>query len=440
MTPGGTIHRRFLTTCLAVTMAVGLAACGSSGASPGGTASGSPDALVTALPSGSGASASSPAGSGSPGAGTGTIDEAAASPGPSPSSGPDAAKLFVAILTDPSFAAHCTISGRLTVGSTPYPLSGAFDVGGGDSHQVVTVAIPGAPQTSESIDAGGVAFEKRGALWFEKPAADATSSKDLASALRTMLDVRDTGTEHKDGRLLHHLESRSGAGIPLSAIGSADPVGDGVVSIGFYVEDDGTPVLMDIEATWTLVSGSTRQPASIAIEYRFVTVGHPVAITAPTQVWSTFSSKRFGYALAYPSDWEATQSPKKGEPDSILSADNVGVFVNRYPTDGHTLNAITAAYVKSIKRTSNKASVASNTAVTADGSRARRIEWTAVYKGTREWDIDVLIVRGKNVYFVEYSSLARITPADRSTFDAFLSTLDLPGTGAASASALGQTS
>jgi hypothetical protein len=170
-----------------------------------------------------------------------------------------------------------------------------------------------------------------------------------------------------------------------------------------------------------------------------VTVGRPVVISAPSQVWSAFSSKRYGYAIAYPSDWEATQSPKKGDGDSILSADNVGVFANRYPTKGSSLNAITAAYVKLIKRTQTKASVTSNTPVTVDGSRARRVEWNAVYKGTREWNVDVLVVRGKNVYWVEYSSLARITPADRSTFDAFLSTLDLPSSGAASTSAPGQT-
>ena len=242
-----------------------------------------------------------------------------------------------------------------------------------------------------------------------------------------MLDVRDTGTELKDGRLLHHLESRGGASIPLSAIGSADPAGDGIVAIDFYVEDDGTPALMEIEASWTQVSGSTRQPATMSIQYRFVSVGRPVAITAPPQVWSTFSSKRYGYMLAYPSDWEATQSPKKSQPDSILSADNVGVFASGYPTNGYSLNAITAAYVKTIKRTGTKASVASNTAVTVDGSKARRDRMDRRHKGTREWDIDVLIVRGKKVYIVEYSSLARITPADRSTFDAFLSTLDLPG-------------
>jgi len=370
----------------------------------------------------------------------GTTVGAAASPGPTPSSGTDAAKPFLAVLSDPSFAAHCTISGRLTVGSTPYPLSGTFDLGRGDSHQVITVAIPGEPRTNESITAAGTDYIKRGALWFVKPAEDATSSKDLASALRTMFDMRDTGTELKDGRLLHHLESRGAASIPLSAIGSADPAGDGVVSIDFYVEDDGTPVLMEIEATWTQVIGSTRQPASMAIEYRFVTVGHPVTITAPPQVWSTFSSKRFGYVLAYPSDWEPTQSPKKSQPDSILSADNVGVFINRYPTNGYSLNAITAAYLKTIKRSGTKASVASNTGISVDGSRARRIEWTAVYKGTREWDIDVLIVRGKYVYVVEYSSLARMTPVDRSTLDGFLSTLDLPGNGATSTPAPGQTS
>ena len=438
MTRATATHTSLLTGCLAVTLAVGLAACGSAtgsaGASAGSVApaaSSSSTALASNVPVSAGGSDDRNGASG------------ATSPGPTPAATPraDAAKPFLSILTSDTFAARAAISGELTLGPTAYPIAGTFEVHGADNRQALTVSIPGAMQTSESVRVGGVSYVRRGGLWFETPAAGAgAGSGDLASAFRTMLDVTDTGSELKDGRELHHLVPRSGTSIPLSAIGTKDPAGDGVVSIEFYVEDDGTPVVMVIDATWTQVDGTTRQPASMTIEYRFSDVGSSIAIGAPEQVWSTFTSKRFGYTMAYPADWDAQQSPKKGEDDSFYSAVDTGVFVNRLPTGGHSLNAITAAYAKHIRSTGSKASVTSNKAATVDGSKARRLEWTAIYKGTRSWNIEVLVVRGKNVYFVLYESMATLTPADRATFDAYLSTLDLPGASAATSSAPGQVS
>jgi hypothetical protein len=308
------------------------------------------------------------------------------SPGPTPSSSPDAAKSFSRSSRE-SFAAHCAISGRLTVGSAPYPLSGAFDVGGGDSHQVLTVATPGAPQTSESIKAAGIDYVKRGALWFVKPAEDATSSKDLASVLRTMLDVRDTGTELKDGRLLHHLESRGGASIPLSAIGSADPAGDGVVSIDFYVEDDGTPALMEIEASWTQVSGSPtarHDVDPVPLRERTTRRDHRPAAGLVDVL------KRCGLHARLPVRLRR-RSPKKSQPDSILSADKWGLRQG-YPDQ--RLLAQRDRVREDHQANRHQGPVASNTAVTVDGSKARRTNGPPSTRDSRV-DIDVLIVRGE---------------------------------------------
>jgi hypothetical protein len=61
----------------------------------------------------------------------------------------------------------------------------------------------------------------------------------------------------------------------------------------------------------------------------------------------------------------------------------------------------------------------------ADELRARRIEWTAKFGATPWWFIDLLVARGKNLYLVEYGSLAKLTGADRATFDPFIGSLDL---------------
>ena len=134
--------------------------------------------------------------------------------------------------------------------------------------------------------------------------------------------------------------------------------------------------------------------------------------------------------MAIPSDWEAEQSKGRKKPDILLSGESTGVYVYRFPTDGASLNGGTSAYVSEIKRTT-KGKVTSNKAATVDGSRARRLEWTNVYEGTRSWNIDAVVVRGKYVYFFEYSSLEKLTKAGRDLFDSFIKSVTLPAKGAA---------
>jgi len=186
-------------------------------------------------------------------------------------------------------------------------------------------------------------------------------------------------------------------------------------------------VVMHIDASWTQGTGTYGQPASLRISYDFSDVGERLVITAPEQVWTTFASKRYAYSIAHPTDWEAYQSATKGKPDLFLSAEDTGVEGNRYPTGGFSLNQLTSGYVKFLRRSPTRASVTSNTSTTVDGSAAHRLEWTAASKGRRQWTSEVLVVRGKHVYSISYTSLFKLTAADRATFDAFLSSVVLRG-------------
>jgi hypothetical protein len=121
----------------------------------------------------------------------------------------------------------------------------------------------------------------------------------------------------------------------------------------------------------------------------------------------------------------AASAPPRENPTSSGAPDWTGVLVWRFATKGLTLNEITSGYVRQIKRGS-KGSVASNNAATVDGSKARRLEWTAVFDGTREYETEVVVVRGKHVYFIMYGRSEKLTDADRALVDAFLSTVDLP--------------
>jgi hypothetical protein len=393
---------------IAIAVALALAACGSSSGSP-----------------------ASPAETAAPSVATGGPAPSRAAPSPSilgtqrPAT--DVAASFIKILGSGAFRANATIAGEMTLGSATFSLTGTSAFNGPDSHQTMTVAIPGAPQRVETLTVGGVSYIDRGGLWFQKPAESpgSGSTSDFNSAMRSMIDVTDVGIETRNGESLHHLKTRESARTLLSALGVADPAGDGTMAFDVYARDDGTPVVMAIAAAWTDVAGSARQPVTLNVDFVFSNVGGQVVIEKPAQVWATFNSKRFGYSIAYPSDWEKHPSGGKTKPDAIESAEGSGVYVYRSLGCGCSLNTVTSVYVNTIRH-SVKAKVTSNTVAKVAGVRARRLEWSAVYDGTRVWNVQVLLVRGKYVYSFDYGSLEKTSDSDRALVDDFLSSLTLP--------------
>ena len=243
--------------------------------------------------------------------------------------------------------------------------------------------------------------------------------------------MTDVGVVTKDGRSLHHLKPKNDTPIPISAIGMADPGGDGTVTFDFYARDDGTPVVMAMDAKWTAVDGTARTPVRMTLDYTFANVGGLLDIARPTQVWTTFTSKRFKYSIALPSDWEAEQGKGRKKPDVLQSAEQTGVYISRYLKGGDSLNRVTSSYIDGLKGLKTKVKVTSNKAASVDGSRARRLEWTTVYEGERAWVVEVVVVRGKYVYYFEYITLEKTTKADRDLFDSFIKSVTLPGKGAA---------
>lgn len=405
--------RTITTIVIAISLGIALAACGSPAVSPGGSsANAAPSARATASPAGSAASGTGS----SAGAGGGS---SSAYPSMSPA---NALSAFKKIMGS-AFRGNASLTGEMTVGSATFPITGTSAFSGPDNHATMTIAITGAPRRSETLSVGGVSYIKQGGHWFQKPApaAGSRAASSLSQVLQSALDVSDVGIEVRNGQALHHLKPRGNAAIPISAIGVNDPGGDGTMAFEFYVRDDGTPVVMAITAAWTDVNGSVRQPVTMHIDYTFSSVGGQIDIAPPLAVWATFTSKRFGYTVAYPSDWDTYPSRGKKKPDALESAELTGMYVYRYPTDGATLNSATSGYVIELKRT--KAKVTSNKPTKIAGLRARRLEWTQVYQGTREWNIEAIVVRGKYVYFFEYGSLAKTTDADRTLFNDLISSV-----------------
>ena len=406
--------QRLGTAVAGLVLVTTVAACGSSASPNAGTPGASTPAasqpVASAQPSASSATSSAPTTSGSTGE-IGSGGSATASP-----PAVDAAKAFLSSMQRGDFTAEATITGQATVAATTLDVSGSFTVRGADSHTILKVAS----KTDETLTVSGVTYERRNGLWFVKPAATGASSGP-GSAFHRVLDVRDAGIVTRDGRPLHHLVS-NGPALPLSAMGMA---GEGTLTIDFDVEDDGTLRVMAMHVDGTPAGSTT--PMTMTIEFAFSRIGGPVVVEQPPEVWTTFKSKRYGYSVAYPADWDLKQSARKAEPDAIYSADESGFFVYRYATGGSSLNAITSTYVRNTKRTETKVAFTSNAPASIDGSKARRLEWNATFKKTRHWSLEGVVVRGKYVYFFQLDSLAPITSADRNRYESFLSTIDLPG-------------
>jgi hypothetical protein len=421
--------RTIVTTVLLISLVAGLAACQPSGASPSGSAMAASPGPTASAPAPSSSDAGANVGSALGGAVSGL--PSAASPKPSI----DVAAAFRKVMQS-RFTAKVEIEGQMTVGSESYGCTGSGVIDGPDNHQVLTVAGSGVSDRSETLTVAGAKYVKRGELWFEETqASQAAGGGSFGSALRSALDVVDAGVETRHGRSLHHLTQRSKTPIPVTAIGIDDPDGDGTLAIDFYVDDDGTPVIMAMVAEWTAVSGSTPTPTRMSIDFTFVDVGEPVVIERPGRAWSTFTSKRFGYSVAYPADWETEQSTGKKEPDSLLSADLAAVYVYRYPRQGYSLNASTSSYIDALKHGKTKGKVTSNTATTVGGVRSRRLEWTGLYQGERFYNIELVVVRGKYVYFFQYTTDEKIADADRELVDLFRGSVTFTTKGSSSSSA-----
>ena len=397
MTPGGP-SSSVRTTCLVIVLGIALAACGSSTLPPG-----------TSAPSSTAPSASPSAASA---AGASASAVPSARPSPAASAKVDAARSFLALLMSPGFAAEATITGQLTVDSASFPISGTSAFRGPDNRQSISVAIPGAPQTSESITTGGDLVRQvegrlvgragqaggRGGRWrpglgdaldprrhrlgHRNPAWPGVASS-RAPGSRLDPDVRDrgdrtaTGRRRGDGRLLRQGRRNTGR---HGHRGDVDP---------------GRMGRRPWPRRWP---STTRSPTS----------GAGSRSPRPNRCGRRSPPSGSAIRSRIPRTGRPTRAQARRSPTSSSVPTRPACTSTDTRRKGATLNQVTSGYLAELKRTS-KAKVTSNTATSVDGLRARRVEWSATFDGTRVWEIDTLVVRGKQAYYIGYATLAKPT-------------------------------
>jgi len=307
---------------------------------------------------------------------------------------------------------EATIEGSVTVGSTTVPVAGTLQVAGADSHQVMTMLPRGEPQTSETVKVDGTTYTRRGDAWFATPAGNAGGGVDDAF-VKAMTGLTDLGPVSRDGQPYRRLAPAPGTSLLLSSFGAATPgSSDGPMTIEFYAKEDGTPAALAIDGTWTQKVGKVDQKATMHLDFD-LDLGQSVTISEPSPIWATGKSKRLGYAVAYPSEWDVELARKASEGDYYYGLNGEGVTVTRTAKCHCTLNATALEVIRYERQHIKGFRVIRNSTARVAGLRARVVESRGTYEGGRSWDLTYLVVRGKYLYVFDYSAPHPLKAADR---------------------------
>lgn len=336
---------------------------------------------------------------------TGTPAPAVVTPSPSPSPTPpaDVAKSFTVKMVDPGFEGAGPISGTTSFGNLEGTVSGAIVVKGGDSSFQLAIEIPGLMSASAyQIKVDGKEYESQdGGPWFELEGTTDDGGLNAAMSVAA-LTVTDEGIVTKAGRSLHHLVPANGGSVTATDMGMTSPsMADAKGTLEFYAHDDGSLAVMSMSLSWTLTSGTTQVPATMAIDFIF-DEGDGAVIVAPDQIWTRYTSTRFAYSIGYPADWELVEAASDSGWDlfSYSPAQYTAVTRDVLPESASgNLAAVVEAFVANQKKAS-KVSPETSTATSALGGNAWRLTHHRTVDGLDLYSVHTLIVLGQNAYQV----------------------------------------
>lgn len=192
---------------------------------------------------------------------------------------------FRARVTSSDFQARGSVDGTIAatfvIGSSKSPVTGTFQVKGGDSQASISSKILGTAVTYDSIVVGDWSYSRtNGGQWTRSPA----SGKTLQGFVSSGLFLIDEGVETRFGSQLHHLSVEAVSGVDPSAFGiTAGPDQENLTlqSLSFWVADDGTPAGLSIRASFDQKIFGTRSHETVTLDISIDALSG-VTITAPT--------------------------------------------------------------------------------------------------------------------------------------------------------------
>ena len=347
-------------------------------------------------------------------------------PSPDATASPvDVSAAFNTALTDPYRDMRIVITGSVTIGDVSMPMEGSIDARGGNSHVVLSTRTPEGQQATETMSVDGRAYRFQAGAWFvdtsESSDPSSPSPGDACLAGVFAGGFRDSGPEDREGQTLHRLTVSpavdASAGLQgLSVSTRRDPGCD----ITGWAQPDGTPVSVELTATWDQQIGKGVVPATLTLTMQFSDSPHEVI--APAEVWTWKTSKVAGYTIGHPSDWEYAGKIGKGV-DGFNGYDGSMLVVGRYSAK-QSLNAITHQIAAHPREFSGMrgAKVDGQSALKLDGVSARRIDLHGKYDQAKVWLTVIVAVKGDRVYLLEYFTEHSPSASDRERLDTMLAT------------------
>ncbi len=299
----------------------------------------------------------------------------------------DVAAVFLKTMADPTFSSAAVITGTMSVGTIDGEISGDAALSGRDSSMDMAIDLGVLKQETSQIQVADQKWSRKSpGPWLEdpKPAAGSTGSS-IGKILQSLVKVTDLGVVTKGGRSLHRLQFPGTETLLAGSLLGLDPKStkDPTFSLDFYATDAGVPAIMSMSGSWTQLSGGKELPATMTFDIAFTDVGKPQTITAPTDVWVVYTSKRLGYSMAHPADWTVTSA--KGQ--DTYAIDGQG-YVYVAPTAYKGSTAKFAADLKASYKKPFKGDPTSQKPTTLGGVGAVRL----IYGFTNDGGQDVTVV------------------------------------------------
>ncbi len=353
-----------------------------------------------------------------------TPSRAAASPtlqpSPTPEPSQDVAPLFLARVGELSRGVM-TFEAEVIAGNIQFTMSGTSRVNGPDSESSMTTTIAGVATTVETVQVAGSRYSRTGAgPWLPATLKDAASLGD--ELLRAgEAPFTDVGVQTRDGREVHRLEPTSNTSFDVAALlSSASGVAGMQASLVFFADDDGLPIAAEIEATWTQTVGESTVNAEMRLVMEFSQIGVRQTIRTPANVWTTFTSARWSYSIGYPGDYDYSKNKKF---DVFVGPVRGFISIARHANNGLTANQIARMATTVFKREVGAKSI-SNDPISLGGRSGRLLTVTGSHKDLngKYLAFQAIVVKGKNVYFVEWYLPQGDQPAKLAEFMQLVST------------------
>ena len=182
-------------------------------------------------------------------------------------------------------------------------------------------------------------------------------------------------------------------------------------------------MLLTVEATWRQKPGTSVVGATTSADFAFSDVNGSVSVSAPSDLWTYTTSRRYAYRMAYPVGWLPEKGSKKYA-DTYYGLGGTAVYAASGPSLGLTLRQVSNAltkYLPGIKGV-KRLTIDHSSPARLGSLPARLVEFHYGYKGRRYWSVAYLAVTGGLVYLMSYETITETTAADREMAATFAGT------------------